>query len=140
MKAKTTNLKKITATILMLVGIIGFSQAQKAFVFNDIPALLAELNAEIRNEIILSAEATRTSYNIYYETELELEDWMTDYTTVTKTDPVVEAMPSVFELETEELELEEWMVQPALPEFLGVDQEEDLELESWMIDQEDWVE
>ena len=52
MKAITTYLKKITALILILAGTIGFINAQKAFLFNDIPALLAELNAEVRSEII----------------------------------------------------------------------------------------
>ena len=140
MKAITTYLKKITAMILVLAGTIGFTNAQKAFLFNDIPALLAELNSEVRSEIILSAESTRTSYNIYYETEIELEDWMTDYQSITVTDPIIEAMPSVFEADKEELELEEWMVQSSLPEYLVADQEEEMELESWMIDQEDWVE
>jgi len=140
MKAKTTYLKKITALILFLAATIGLANAQKAFVFNDIPALLAEINSEARSEIILSVEATRTSYFIYYETELELEDWMMDYSTLTETDPNEEAMPDVFELETESLELEEWMVQPALDEYLIADQEDELELESWMIIQKDWVE
>ena len=140
MKAITTYLKKITAMILVVAGTIGFTNAQKAFLFNDIPALLAELNSEVRSEIILSAESTRTSYNIYYETEIELEDWMTDYQSITVTDPIIEAMPSVFEADKEELELEEWMVQSSLPEYLVAVQEEEMELESWMIDQEDWVE
>ena len=140
MKAITTYLKKITALILILAGTIGFINAQKAFLFNDIPALLAELNAEVRSEIILSAESTRTSYNIYYEAEIALEDWMTDYQSLKVTDPVIEAMPSVFKVEKEELDLEEWMVQPSLPEYIVADQEEELVLESWMIDQEDWEE
>jgi len=140
MKAKTTYMKKITALILFLAATIGLANAQKAFVFNDIPALLAEINSEARSEIILSVEATRTSYFIYYETELELEDWMMDYSTLTETDPNEEAMPDVFELETESLELEEWMVQPVLDEYLIADQEDKLELESWMIIQKDWVE
>jgi hypothetical protein len=140
MKAITTYLKKITAMILVVAGTIGFTNAQKAFLFNDIPALLAELNSEVRSEIILSAESTRTSYNIYYETEIELEDWMTDYQSITVTDPIIEALPSVFEADKEELELEEWMVQSSLPEYLVADQEEEMELESWMTDLEDWVE
>ncbi|MBL7110816.1 MAG: hypothetical protein ISS19_02600 [Bacteroidales bacterium] len=140
MKAITTNLKKITAMILFLAATTGLTNAQKAFIFNDIPALLAELNSEILSEIILSAEATRTSYDIYYETELELEDWMMDYDILSVADANEEAMPSVFEVETETIELEEWMVQPASPEILIADQEEELELESWMIDQKDWVE
>ena len=65
---------------------------------------------------------------------------MTDYQSLKVTDPIIEAMPSVFKVEKEELDLEEWMVQPSIPEYLVADQEEELEFESWMIDQEDWVE
>jgi len=134
MKAKTTYLKKITAMILLLVGITGITQAQKSFVFNDIPALLAEINAEVRSEIILSAEATRTSYNIYYEAELELEDWMIDYEVLAVKDQNEKVMPFIFQPETEEMELEAWMVQPLLPELLAVDREEEIELENWMLE------
>jgi len=133
MKAKTTNLKKIAAMILFLAGTIGLTNAQKAFVFNDIPALLAEINSEARSEIILTAESTRTSYFIYYETELALEDWMLDYSTLSDTDQNEKTMPDVFELETESLELEKWMVQPVLADYLIADKEDELELESWMI-------
>ena len=133
MKTITTNLRKITAMILILAGITGLTQAQKAFVFNDIPALLAEINAEPRSEIILSVESTRTSYNIYYETEVELEDWMTNYEILTVKDQNERVMPFIFEPEEEELELEVWMVQPLLSELLAVDREDEIELESWMI-------
>jgi hypothetical protein len=140
MKTIATNLKKILLLVLSLASITGIVNAQKSFMFNDIPSLLSERNKEVFSEIILSAESTRTSYNIYYETELELEDWMIDYKFRTDNDPIVKAMPSVFEKESDELELESWMVEPVFPEYLAVDQEDALELEDWMLGQEDWVE
>ncbi len=133
MKAISTNLKKIATMVLFLSAATGFTNAQKSFVFNDIPDLLAGLNSEILSEIILSAESTRTSYNIYYETELELEDWMIDYDRMSVTDTDEETMTSVVEVEEEAIKLEEWMVQSVSPEFLIADQEKELELEGWMI-------
>ena len=137
---KAANLKKMTCMILLLAGIAGIVPAQKAFLFNDIPALLAGINDDVRREIILSAEATRTSYNIYYEAELELEDWMINYDFQAVSDQNEKNMPSVFAVEEEEIPLEEWMVQPLLTQLIEVDREKELELENWMIGQDDRVE
>ena len=125
---------------MLLAGMAGIVQAQKAFLFNDIPALLAGINDEARREIILSAEATRTSYNIYYEAELELEDWMINYDLQAVSDQNEKNMPSVFAPEDEEISLEGWMVQPLLTQLIEVNKEKELELEDWMIGQDERVE
>lgn len=130
-------LKKIMFLLLILIGSFEAAYSQKAFLFLDIPAFLSELNAGMRSEIIVGAESTRTTYDIYYEAELELEDWMIKKLEWPQAGEGSKMIPALQEAEEKPLRMETWMVPTDIPEYISADREEELKLEDWMISRPD---
>ena len=139
MKTLVRTLQTALVMIFLFVGTAGTLNAQKAFVFNDIPALLADLDDAVQTEIILTAEVTRTTYDVYYESELEFEDWMLGDKEWVKALDDQTNRELIFEVEEETDQLEDWMLEPFISGSFVQVEEEELVLENWMIDNSDWV-
>ena len=113
--------------------------AQKTFLFNDLNPLLAELISDIQYGIILSPEATSSSPDLYYETELRLEPWMFGSPAWIQTNNnLMDDTPEELIFEND-LQLEDWMLQLFGSFFLLPEKEEELRLEEWMMNPDEWL-
>jgi len=126
---------------LILILIIPFTTliAQDSFIISDFEPIMARVDNESGFEIILSAESFSNSSSLYYENELELEDWMLDTGSRGKELNVLMKFNVRLEAIEKEMIIEDWMVTPAISDFrlyrdcIREDKEEDIILEAWML-------
>lgn len=114
------------------------TSAQKPLLFNDLIPLLAELISDIQYGIIVSPEATSSSPDLYYERELRLEPWMFSSPAWIQLNINPKADTPEEQSIENDLQLEDWMLQPFGPSFLIPEKEEELRLEDWMMDPYEW--
>jgi hypothetical protein len=125
--------------ILFLIIPVCSITAQDSFIIPDFEPVMARVDDGVRFGIILSAESFSSNTSLYYENELELEDWMLD------TGNCGGGMNAQlhFNVRVESVEqdipLEDWMLAPAITserffrKCVREDTEEDLALEPWML-------
>ncbi len=138
MKNKQRQFFFLSLILLLIIPIISLN-AQDSFIISDFEPILARVDDESRFEIILSAESFSNSSNLYYENELELEDWMLD--TGNRSNELNALTNFNVRIETieQEIVVEDWMVAPAVTktklyrDCLREDREEDIILEAWML-------
>jgi hypothetical protein len=133
--------KTMFALLILMAGSPGML-GQNILLVHDIPLLLAH-SADIRGEILLSAEPLAGSYQFYMEEKVPLEDWMIEQH-VWK-DASSTLLASAVQTEREpEMMTEDWMIQPfsagsrEIWDFLAESIEEPLKVQEWMICCEDW--
>jgi hypothetical protein len=127
-------------SFILLLTIPAFTlNAQDSFIISDFEPIMARIDGESRFEIILSAESFSNSSSLYYENELELEDWMLDTgNRGTELNALMNFNVRIEVIE-QEIVLEDWMLTPAITgmrlyrDCIREDKEEDIVLEAWML-------
>ncbi len=120
-------------------------KAQESFLNLSIYPVMATLNSEVQNEIVVSVETFLNSISFYYEKEIELEDWMLDTGKWSNNPSQSDHYDFLIEQQEQEITLEDWMLEPFLTDLKNLDlylipeKEEDLKLENWMLDKSQWL-
>ena len=138
MKNKQRQYFFLSLILLLIIPIISLN-AQDSFIISDFEPIMAHVDEESHFEIILSAESYSNGSSLYYENELELEDWMLD--TGKRGEELNALMNFNVRIETieKEIAVEDWMLTPAVPDTklfrdcIREDKEEDIILEPWML-------
>ncbi len=139
MKTQNRIITILFIIVFMLVRSNLSVSAQKTLLFNDLSPLLAELISDMHYGIILSTEAASSSPDLYYESELRLEPWMFGSPTWIRknSNPKDDTMEK--ENIENDLQLEDWMLQPFGSSCLLPEKEEELRLEDWMLNPDEWI-
>ena len=138
MKSKPRHAFFLSLIFLLIIPVFTLN-AQDSFIISDFEPVMARIDDELRFGIILSAESFSNSSSLYYENELELEDWMLD--TGNRGAELNALMNFNVRVESieQEIVLEDWMVAPAITgnrlyrDCIREDKEEDIVLEAWML-------
>ena len=145
-------MKTLVKTIFILLTLLTMIfttswrvKAQESFLIVNVYPVMAKLNSEVQNEIVLSVEVSHNSISFYYENELELEDWMLDTGRWTKNPFQSSSYDFIDEQLEQEILLEDWMLKPFQPEpvkfkfYILAEKEGYLRLENWMLDKTQWI-
>jgi len=138
MKTKQKQIFFLSFILLLIIPVFTLN-AQDSFIISDFEPIMARIDDESRFEIILSAESFSNSSSLYYENELELEDWMLD---TGNRETELKALMNFnvrIEFIEQEIVLEDWMLSPDITgnrlyrDCIREDKEEDIVLEAWML-------
>ena len=125
--------------MLFLTVSTGSLTAQDSFLIPDFEPVMARIDDGVRFGIILSAESFSNSTNLYYENEIELEDWMLD--TGSRSGELNALLNFNVRVESieQDISVEDWMLTPAIMskrffrDCIMEDKEEEIALEPWML-------
>jgi hypothetical protein len=119
--------------------------AQGSLRISDLETLLARLDAYLPSAEITGTESFRNTYNLYYESGIELENWMLDTGSWYGKQQELKPMEFAGEPQEREIVMEKWMTNPVISEntllnrYIRVEEEGTIPLEVWMLSRHYWT-